>query len=250
MSTLMSSAPSSCSGRQGLVLLFCLLTLCLLLLLPGAVPATAEDTAGGTGDELRILRITPAGEEVPVGRQIVIEFNRAVVPLGRMERTAAEIPVTIEPQLNCRWRWLNPSTLACNLDEQDTLLPATSYVLVVSPGIADGAAPARPVHHRFTTELPRVTDTWFSSWLAPQLPETMVRFNLPMDQASLSAHLFYLAPGGRRIPAVVAADPDEGASTGENDRQRLWRVHPQQELPVDTPVNLSVEPGIAALRGK
>ena len=114
----------------------------------------------------------------------------------------------------------------------------------------DGAALARPVHHRFTTELPRVTDTWFSSWLSPQLPETMVRFNLPMDQASLSAHLFYQVPGGRRIPAVVEADPDEDASTGESGRQRLWRVHPQQVLPVDTPVNLSVEPGVAALRGK
>ena len=88
----------------------------------------------------------------------------------------------MKPQLNCRWRWLNPSTLACNLDEQDAFLPATSYALVVSPEIMDEAALASPVHHRFT-ELPRVTDTWFSSWLAPQLPETMVRFNLPMDQA-------------------------------------------------------------------
>ena len=250
MSTHLSSAPSSSSGRPGLVPFLRLLALCLLLLLPGAAPAAAQETAGRPGGRLGVLRITPAGDEVPVGRQIVIQFNRAVVPLGRMERTAAEVPVTIQPQLNCRWRWLNPSTLACNLDEQDALLPATSYALAVLPGIVDGVDLARPVHHRFTTELPRVTDAWFSSWLAPQLPETMVRFNLAMDRASLSAHLFYLAPGGRRIPAVVEADPDANGSTGENDRQRLWRVHPQQELPVDTPVSLSVEPGIASLRGK
>ena len=45
--------------------------------------------------ELRIVRITPAGQDVPPGRQIVIQFNRAVVPVGRMERRASEIPITI-----------------------------------------------------------------------------------------------------------------------------------------------------------
>lgn len=148
MSTAMGFAPFSCIGRQGLVPFIRLLALCLLLSLPFTAPVRAGDTAGRAGDELRILRITPAGEEVPIGRQIVIEFN------------------------------------------------------------------------------------------------------LPMDQASLSAHISYLAPGGRRIPAVVEAGPDEDASTGETSRKRLWRVHPQQELPVDTPVNLSVESGIAALQGK
>jgi alpha-2-macroglobulin len=239
---------SRCSSEQSGPVVFVLLWYLVLLSL--CIPRPLVAVEQGKGGDLEVIRITPAGDEVPVGRQIVIEFNRAVVPLGRMERTAAEIPVTIEPQLNCRWRWLNPSTLACNLDEQDAFLPATSYSLVVLPGIEDGATLARPVHHRFTTELPRVTDTWFSFWLAPQLPVTMVRFNLPMAQASLSAHLYYLAPGGRRIPAVVEADPDEDAATGETSRQRLWRVHPQQELPADTPVELFVEPGIAALQGK
>jgi hypothetical protein len=105
-------------------LLFRLLGLCLLLSLPRAVPATAGDAAGRAGDELRILRITPAGEEVPVGRQIVLEFNRTVVPLGRMERTAAEIPVTIEPQLNCRWRW--PTVDLALASTAGRLLPAAA----------------------------------------------------------------------------------------------------------------------------
>ena len=69
--------------------------------------------------ELKITRITPSGMDVPAGRQIVFEFNRPVVPLGRMERNSSEIPITIEPALSCQWRWLNASNLACQLDEKN-----------------------------------------------------------------------------------------------------------------------------------
>ena len=84
---------------------------------------------------LRILRITPAGQDVPPGRQIVFQFDRAVVPLGRMERNASEIPIAISPSLNCQWRWLNTSALACQLDEKSALSPATRYTISVNPGI-------------------------------------------------------------------------------------------------------------------
>ena len=56
---------------------------------------------------LKIIRITPDGDDVQPGRQITIQFNRPVVPLGRMERTDEEIPVEITPACNCQWRWLN-----------------------------------------------------------------------------------------------------------------------------------------------
>ena len=75
---------------------------------------------------LRIMRITPDGVDVPPGRQIVFQFNRPVVPVGRMERDASEIPITISPSLDCQWRWLNTSALACQLDEKSALRPATS----------------------------------------------------------------------------------------------------------------------------
>ncbi len=64
---------------------------------------------------LEITRITPEGNDVPAARQIVIQFNQPVVPVGKMERDAAEIPITITPALSCEWRWLNTSALACEL---------------------------------------------------------------------------------------------------------------------------------------
>ena len=81
----------------------------------------------GTVTGLSIRRIAPLGDDVPAANQIVIEFNRPVVPLGRMERTASELPITITPELNCRWRWINRQALACNPVEQDRMAEATKY---------------------------------------------------------------------------------------------------------------------------
>ena len=116
---------------------------CLVLAL-----TVAESSAAGPA-ALRLVRITPTGQDVPPGRQIVFQFNRAVVPLGRMERQASEIPITITPELNCEWRWLNTSALACQLDEKSALAPATRYDIVVNPGIRseDGATLAKAVSH-------------------------------------------------------------------------------------------------------
>ena len=73
-----------------------------------AAPAF-DSAARPTDSELNILRITPTGEDVPAGRQVVFQFDRPVVPIGRMERDARDIPIAITPALACEWRWLNTS---------------------------------------------------------------------------------------------------------------------------------------------
>ena len=232
------------------MLLSMLLSLGFLL---EALPGHAKDTplsSGTSGPPLKILRITPSGEDVPPGRQIVFLFDRSVVPLGRMERSASEIPITIEPQLNCLWRWLNPSTLACQLNEKDALLPATRYRISIAPGITaeDNSTLAQPVSHSFITERPRVTDTWFRTWASPGTPKISVRFNQPVTQASLAAHLFFQVTGGKRIPARVEPDSEYQRSR-DSESCRVWIAAPQRELPKDASVSLRVEPGIVSTQG-
>ncbi|GLI35718.1 alpha-2-macroglobulin family protein [Desulforhabdus amnigena] len=232
------------------MLLSMLLSLGFLL---EALPGHAKDTplsSGTSGPPLKILRITPSGEDVPPGRQIVFLFDRSVVPLGRMERSASEIPITIEPQLNCLWRWLNPSTLACQLNEKDALLPATRYRISIAPGITaeDNSTLAQPVSHSFITERPRVTDTWFRTWASPGTPKISVRFNQPVTQASLAAHLFFQVTGGKRIPARVEPDSEYQRSP-DSESCRVWIAAPQRELPKDASVSLRVEPGIVSTQG-
>ncbi|MDX1502342.1 MAG: hypothetical protein R3325_08250 [Thermoanaerobaculia bacterium] len=93
----------------------------LLLLLLLAPLAAAQPAEG----PLRLLRIQPSGEDVPPGSQVVFQFDRPVVPLGRMARDASEVPISITPDPGCEWRWLDRSALACQLAEERPLAPAT-----------------------------------------------------------------------------------------------------------------------------
>src|SRR5688572_18292570 len=88
------------------------------------IAAVAVAQQGATGS-LVVTGITPSGTNVPAARQIVIQFNRPVVPIGRMDRTAAELPIAITPPTACQWRWLDTSALACQLADGDELALAT-----------------------------------------------------------------------------------------------------------------------------
>ena len=260
---------------------------CLAILFTFAVLIFA--TGGAFGAEptaLSIVRITPTGRDVPPGRQIVIQFNRAVVPVGRMERRASEIPITISPKLNCQWRWLNTSALACQLDEKSALTPATRYDIVVHPGIMseDGATLAKPVAHSFITERPKVLHAWFKTWQAPGMPLIRMTFNQPVSLVSVAEHVFITvaAEKQQRVSLKVEPDPDDRqppfmlplpgeklvlvpgdgqasdqaahnqeqpGSNPQAEARRVWLVSPADELPLDTRAQLEVEPGLVSTLG-
>ena len=81
--------------------------------------------------DVKIIRVTPSGDDVAASRQIVFQYNRPIVPIGRMERTSEEIPITISPPLACQWRWLNTSALSCNLGDKTQITPATRYTIAM-----------------------------------------------------------------------------------------------------------------------
>ena len=185
----------------------------LLLSLPFDI--AAEDKP------LRILRVTPSGQDVPAGKQIVIQFNQPVVPLGRMARTADEIPVTIIPEVKCQWRWLNQSALACHLDDKTALPPSHKYAVVVQAGqvgitTQTGKTLAEPYMHSFITERVRVRSAYFRTWKAPGWPVIRMVFNQPVSRDSVARHVF-LAPkdevnqkgATQRYPITVSPDPNE-----------------------------------------
>jgi hypothetical protein len=165
------------------------LYLSLSLLLPGWV---SEVQAGQPGEPLLILNITPTGEDVTAVNKIVFQFNRAVVPVGAMERKANEIPITITPEIKGRWRWLNTSTLAYILDDNSTLKPATRYEIEVRPGIKaeDGGTLITPIRRSFITERPKEMHTWFKTWRSPTCPVLRVTFNMPVTKESVEEHIY------------------------------------------------------------
>ncbi|MDH3599025.1 MAG: MG2 domain-containing protein, partial [Candidatus Tectomicrobia bacterium] len=192
---------------------------------------------------LNLLRLTPTGNDVPPSRQIVLQFDRPVVPLGRMERRADEVPIRIEPVLACGWRWLNPDTLACQLDDESAMAPATRYTVTLRPGLQarDGAVFNETTTRTFITQRPKVDYVWFETWKAPGLPELEVMFDQPVQGASIAQHLYIQTPDAQRVAVQARPSP--------NGNQRFWLMTPETELPQDTQVELRVEPGIVSAQG-
>ncbi|KHD08999.1 large extracellular alpha-helical protein [Candidatus Thiomargarita nelsonii] len=210
--------------------------LLLLALLTGWLQPT---WAADSGLPLKITRITPSGTDVYAGRQIVITFNQAVVPLGKMEREAADIPITITPALQCEWRWLNTTSLACQLNHNSALKLATRYDMQIMPGIMteNKQTLKAAYHHQFITKRPAVRYTSFQTWRAPGMPKIRVYFNQPVTRDSVAKHLYMQT--SQSVPVMV-----EPRYRDEPSVSSVWLVSPKQLLPLDTQAMLVVKPGI------
>jgi len=209
-------------------------------------PALYASRAQEPSGPLRLLSVTPSGEDVPPGRQIVFQFDRPVVPVGRMDREAAEVPVTIDPALDCEWRWISTSALACQLGEDQALAPATRYTLTVEPGLRaqDGSGLSEEEIHRFTTERPSVQYANFRAWRGPGMPQIWLSLNQAVEEASLERHLYLELPDGGRV-ALTISPPDVPTASPDV----YWVAEPTRELPLDTRVHLKVEPGLVSKLG-
>ncbi|MCF8049786.1 MAG: lysozyme inhibitor LprI family protein [Desulfobacterales bacterium] len=234
-----------------------------------------DSSAVPAGEELKVLRIIPKGDDVLPGRQIVFQFDRPVVPIGRMERSSAEIPVTVTPALACEWRWLNTSALACQLREEDQMKPATRYEVVMAPGITTehGARLKETVTHGFITARPKVRFQRFVNWLSPGTPLIQITFNQPVTKKSVEATLTMTARRAKQsAPVGVVAFPDDMprelpwwlamaeeeeqpgvddrfTRVGEDKARRIWVVEPRQELPLDETIWLDIAPGLVSSEG-
>lgn len=230
---------------------------------------------------LEVIRFTPDGENVPAGRQLAFTFNRPVVPLGRMERTADEIPVTIEPALDCEWRWKDPSTLLCQLGDGKETILSTKYTVTMQPGIAaeDGAQIAVPFAASFTTQRADVRYHQFKTWRAPGYPVMRLTFNQPVTKKSAMAALTLVTEHGKIVAVKLSSDPDDhetpsfipvpGESGGflffgrtekrKSDDQlsqkngiearRIWLLEPAEELPLNKSMMLKLSPGLVSALG-
>ncbi|MEE9320719.1 MAG: MG2 domain-containing protein [Granulosicoccus sp.] len=205
-------------------------------------------------DELTVQRVTPQGNNVPAGQQITIEFNQPAVPLGEMRRDADELPVSIEPALNCQWRWMDTRTLACQLDAEDRLSQATSYSIAIAPGITteSGAGMKDTYQRTFTTERPDLTDAWFYTWLSPGTPVLFAEFTMPVSRKSVGEHVFFEVRGKRyaikvKHPSELTDEPDDPGITQIN--QQVWAISIEQPLPLDSEVQLMTEPGLVSDTG-
>ena len=218
---------------------------------------------------LTISRITPRGDDVVDLRQIVIQFNQDVVPLGDMQREAEDLPISIQPALRCEWRWLNSSALACQLSEQDAMRPATRYQLQVGPGIRtlSGDTLDSTVRHTFVTELPKLRYASFARWLDLGLPQLELVFNQQLTRQMVEKSLFLKWERGPRAgdvaidafideralaekyPEAVSVSGDP-AEVGERPQtSRRWLIASREAMPSDMLVSLELRSGLQSTEG-
>ncbi len=239
-----------------------------------ALPAIALAQDGGG---LKILAITPAGADVPPGQEIVVQFDRAMVPLGRMGRPSPSLPVAIAPALPCQWRWLDTERLACRLPGQDRFRPATRYRIRIGTQLTalDGTRLEQAQSATFTTQTPRVRWAFFQGWRSPVTPVHLLRFTLPVTSATVARALSYTTDDGESVPARAEAfttprrgplllpvpgvpgaiawithpQPSRPASAGISEAREVWLVVPSRPLTPDTAYQLEVGPGLVTPSG-
>jgi uncharacterized protein YfaS (alpha-2-macroglobulin family) len=188
-----------------------------------------------TDSNLEVRRVVPEGNQVPAPvRQIVVTFDRPVTPLGKMTVEPGQSKVTLSPAVSCQWHWLDPLSLACELNAAQALPPATAYTVTVGAGIKaqDGAILKADYQWSFTTQRPAITQYSFHTWRSPGTPVVRLVFNQPVTQASVQASLHF----GDQQTVVAEREPYTDT--------HVWLVSPPQELPVDTATRLVVAPGL------
>jgi len=242
------------------------------VLLTQITRAAFDSAAPAPKGDVQVLRVVPQGKDVPLGRQIVVTFDRPMKPIGDMRVSAANSPVVITPAVQCNWHWLDPRSLACELPSERPLLPAAAYKLTVREGIQaeDGNVLKEPFHTQFNTERPVVKQYSFESWTGPGTPIVRVVFNQPVSRESVAAHVrftgqasstveplpsdpevFYVLPlpgekGALLLPNVAPPTPVPGESS---EARRAWLVSPSKELPGNARARLTVEPGLRGYAG-
>ena len=248
-----------------------------------AVWAVLDSAQAPAGPDLKVIRVVPEGDMVPSpGRQIVMTFDRPVTALGNMTVDAGRSLVSIVPSVNCQWHWLDPRSLACELNASQALVPATRYTVTAAGGLKaeDGAVMKDPYQWSFTTERPLVKEYSFRTWRSPGMPVIRLVFNQPVTQDSVESSLRFAAetasvatpdpyerevyyvlplpgepsalivPGG--TPGVKSDDRTTERSNAAGQKiqaRRVWLVSPQGELPINTLVRLKVAPGLRSYAG-
>lgn len=253
-----------------------LLALLLFLALNSPVFAAYDSATQATTGPLKLVRMTPEGENVTTLREIVFTFDRDVVPVGRMERTADEIPIHFSPSLDCQWRWLSRNTLGCRLDEAHQLALATTYQVDIQPGIAteDGTTIEKPEARLIATQRPRLNNVSFKTWQAADVPVMRIAFSQPVARSSVKAAItfdpntpfkvfadeslqeipaFLKLPGEKNKYLEVTQSPIKGddqlKQKNEDEFRRNWLVQPEQGLGLDRDVKLTVNPGLISAAG-
>lgn len=162
---------------------------------------------------LQVTDVQPAPDitEVDMQADIIVSFNRPVVPLTAIDRQAElPQPLRFAPPVAGKGEWLNTSIYVFH--PEGGLLPATTYQVSVAGGLTDLTGGVLPEDYvwSFTTKLPAVAATKpFSGAIFVAPTEVIsVTFNQPMDPLSTAAAFSLSRVDGQRVAGLLRWEGD------------------------------------------
>ncbi len=203
----------------------------------------------------------PDSVSVPLDADIVLVFDRPVIPLTQVQGEASlpklkELPVSISPEVRGRWRWLGTTTAIFHPEQG--LMPATRYTVSVPPGIrtVSGDVTEKDLSWNFETERPRVlsSDPEEASRSAGSTTEPRFTFNTPIDLISArdSISLFRESRDGKQTQVPISSvqywthEDEEGKPVTEKS---TVVVVPSEPLAFASEYLATVKEGVRGLKG-
>ncbi len=191
-----------------------------------------------------VVFASPKGPTVDPS-EITLVWNRPMHPL-ELAGQESPPPVTIKPAVKGRWAWVGTSGVTFTPEANHELPRATEYVVEVPAGTKalDGSLMDKPFVLRFSTVRPQITSASSkgdSESLEPTSTFTL-RFNQPVDDTEIT-----------RAVALTAGEPGQKISFDlkrpDPKNEQLVELVPRARLPLDAPVQLSLDPTLKGREG-
>ena len=204
------------------------------------------------------MRYQPEGP-VDIAPFLTVTFDQPMVPLETLAQLdQSDVPVSITPAIDGRWRWIGTRTLRFEVipGETDRLPAATEYRVEVPAGTtaANGATLADAVAWTFSTPAPRVTAFIGESESLPLEPVFVAVFDQRVDPAAVLDTITLEAAGQRvalRLASAAEIDADDSARAtyGNALPDRAVAFRASEPLPVDADLTITIGPGTPSREG-
>ena len=221
-------------------------------------PADADPVDAPDPGPLEVLRYQPEGP-VDLAPFIAVTFNQPMIALGTVDQVeAADVPITITPEMPGRWIWLGTRTVRFEYEVGaiDRIPAATNYVVEVGADTtsATGGELGEAVRFEFSTPTVQVRDvTPMHNSLSTE-PIFFIEFDQRVDPQAV-LEVMTLSAGQERVAIrlandeEIAEDPTISARAERALPDRWMAIRPTDELPTATRLSLEIGPRIPSIEG-
>ncbi|MEO7330308.1 MAG: MG2 domain-containing protein, partial [Minicystis sp.] len=207
-------------------------------------PESAEAALARHEGPFGVVFASPKGPTVDPS-EITLVWNRPMHPL-ELAGQESPPPVTIKPAVRGRWAWVGTSGVTFTPEPGRELPRATEYVVEVPAGTRalDGALMDKPFVLRFSTVRPQIVSASPRGEAESLEPASTfaLRFNQPVDDAEIT-----------RAVSLAVGEPGQKVSFDlkrpDPKNEQLVELVPRARLPLDSPIQLSLDPTLKGREG-